>query len=84
MKVTTKLQELSTEKKVFNLVAFATDVLIFRTEMQTTRAKFALHFHVTEQVIEGIESKHTAPRVELAFNLCAAMGKRLEDYFVDE
>lgn len=69
----------------FNQVAFGNDVLLFRrNDLKIARPEFATLFGTWTYVIDGIENAKAVPGINLAYNLCVAMGKSLCDYFVPE
>lgn len=71
------------KKKEFDSALFAADLLVFINELDMKRPDFAKQFNTKAAIITSILNTHVAPRLELAYNLCTAMGKTLDDYFVE-
>jgi len=71
--------------KQFDGKKFGSDVFMHRNDLKKTRNEYAMIFGLSRNsgyMINHIESGRTILRINLIYNICAAMGKDINEYFV--
>ena len=59
-------------------------IRVLRAELRLTQAELAKAVNVARQSLNAIENERHDPSVSLAFAIAKALGKRIEEVFIDD